>query len=577
MYKKTLKKIIIFFMIICSMTSVNIFANNNNNNKEVTFYFVSKSHPETYKYISKVFLYELPPGTFDYNQNETKLANLLDNMSDKQLASLCPYREFYEPFNETLTIDKLKSDKLYYTRVYDYWKNEIFAPFVFAPSVTSNIHPKQVSHNMFVFFIKKEKKSRDGQKFNVPAKGALFRLYKYGSVSEDVDELGNGVKQENLFISDENGIVTVGSSNDIPLGYYYLVEEKTASSNMVINPEVANCKDNKLFFINIPTGFVIPEGSKLIESPPHPAEEINNNGIIYNYESPKIYKKLDSTINNEYHYTIVSSLPPNLVSYQNIRIIDKPSDNLKINYNTITITEADNNIDSYKYDITENLDGGFTIHLNDEYLDYFAEKHLNIRYTAHLKNGENEKVTNEAILKVIDPLGEPKNISDNVDDNPVSKYEKRFIKKSSNNMRLKGAEFIVQNSNGLFLDQSTGQTKWTENFKEATKFISNEAGEFSVKNLSLGSYRLFEVKAPYGYIKIKEPVDFEITADKQDMLKEEIIINKPDKQLNETSTTLPNTGLLNETILKYLISMLILLAITKRRKGYEIKKYKDKA
>lgn len=127
----------------------------------------------------------------------------------------------------------------------------------------------------------------------------------------------------------------------------------------------------------------------------------------------------------------------------------------------------------------------------------------------------------------------------------------KFVKQDRTTQdKLKGAEFVVQNSANKYLKQTVTDglitaTSWVDKKEEATKFISNAEGTFEVTGLAYGSanqkhdeasstYKLVEVTAPTGYALLQDPVEFTVNASSyQD-------INTI--KVNNSKVTIPQTG-----------------------------------
>lgn len=136
----------------------------------------------------------------------------------------------------------------------------------------------------------------------------------------------------------------------------------------------------------------------------------------------------------------------------------------------------------------------------------------------------------------------------------VETYGKKFVKvdKNQRTKKLSGAEFVIKNVEGKFLvlkdtqqqsaDKATYDQKeaeyqeaiknnsqdkdvkkqardeayntlnivwdWSTNESDAFKITSGEEGEFEIKGLAAGTYKLKEVKAPEGYALLKEDIEF---------------------------------------------------------------------
>ncbi|WP_010098073.1 SpaA isopeptide-forming pilin-related protein [Ornithinibacillus scapharcae] len=78
---------------------------------------------------------------------------------------------------------------------------------------------------------------------------------------------------------------------------------------------------------------------------------------------------------------------------------------------------------------------------------------------------------------------------------------------SKNNKPLSGAEFNLQNLEGHVI---------------LTNLVTDDEGKIEINHLAPGNYKLVETKAPRGYRKLTEPVEFEITVDQKETL--EIVV-----------------------------------------------------
>ena len=154
----------------------------------------------------------------------------------------------------------------------------------------------------------------------------------------------------------------------------------------------------------------------------------------------------------------------------------------------------------------------------------------------------------------------------------------KFVKHAAGNENdlLKGAEFVVVRSNNnvdeylsTAIDQGTGEAKWvpvkdSQDYKDAKRYTSNEAGKLEVTGLKNGEYALRELKSPNGYQLLTEDFKFTITPGSYD---ETALL----KVANTPKGFLPSTGGIG--IVAFLLVGAILMvgvAIKYRRTHHEV-------
>ncbi|MED0967417.1 isopeptide-forming domain-containing fimbrial protein [Bacillus paramycoides] len=131
-----------------------------------------------------------------------------------------------------------------------------------------------------------------------------------------------------------------------------------------------------------------------------------------------------------------------------------------------------------------------------------------LKYTMHIKSKIAEGTPVEVLAKYIANGGVP-NIAELVFDNtPISsnkvvvippsigKIEIEKVDAADENIKLQHAEFQVFNQEG----------------KEVGKLITDENGKASLEKLPFGKYTIKEVKAPNGYMLLRDPIEVEVTA-----------------------------------------------------------------
>ncbi|MDZ5575194.1 SpaH/EbpB family LPXTG-anchored major pilin [Enterococcus cecorum] len=154
----------------------------------------------------------------------------------------------------------------------------------------------------------------------------------------------------------------------------------------------------------------------------------------------------------------------------------------------------------------------------------------------------------------------------------------KFVKQDRTTQeKLKGAEFVVQNSANKYLKQTVTNgvitaTSWVDTKEEATKFISNAEGTFEVTGLAYGSanqtpetasstYKLVEVTAPTGYALLQEPVEFTVNASSYQ--------DTNTITVNNSKVTIPQTGGIGSAIVIGLGLLVISFGLVTKLKTVE--------
>lgn len=91
------------------------------------------------------------------------------------------------------------------------------------------------------------------------------------------------------------------------------------------------------------------------------------------------------------------------------------------------------------------------------------------------------------------------------------------VNKDNTTVKLQGVGFYLQNKEtGKYVGKSAdGKITYVDSKEQATEFITDKNGEFTVENLIVGTYVAYETKNPnYGYEIIKDGVEKTLTVDK---------------------------------------------------------------
>ena len=91
------------------------------------------------------------------------------------------------------------------------------------------------------------------------------------------------------------------------------------------------------------------------------------------------------------------------------------------------------------------------------------------------------------------------------------------VNKDNTTVKLQGVGFYLQNKEtGKYVSKSAdGKITYVDSKEQATEFVTDKNGEFTVENLIVGTYVAYETKNPnYGYEIIKDGVEKTLTVDK---------------------------------------------------------------
>lgn len=181
-----------------------------------------------------------------------------------------------------------------------------------------------------------------------------------------------------------------------------------------------------------------------------------------------------------------------------------------------------------------------------QYLSQYAGQRIEFYYTVSFTDETpvDLDINNEFTVTMNHDGGQD-DVKTNDPIDPIITGGKKFFKHEDGETKgLAGAEFIViREVNGVeqYLTVGTDSKTWTpvgpnEDYANATKFISDADGRFEVTGLAYGDYMLREIKAPNGFQKLTDDVDFEIDKDSYNNATALPIAN------SSKGGTLPSTG-----------------------------------
>ena len=255
-------------------------------------------------------------------------------------------------------------------------------------------------------------------------------------------------------------------------------------------------------------------------------------------------------------FKITSTMPKGIADYKVLTYSDQFLKGLSYKGN-LTVLKNGTSIPAENYKLTEPSVGTkaakIIVEFKDTYIKTLAPGDvITITYQASINEDAVMGDANPNDAKVTYGHNPDFTKDNEVDEDPeLHTGGAKFVKQDRTTQeKLKGAEFVVQNSANKFLKQTVTEgvitaTSWVDTKEEATKFISNAEGTFEVKGLAYGSagdtaaeasstYYLVEVTAPKDYAKLQDPIKFTVHASSyQDTNTIEV---------NNSKVTIPQTG-----------------------------------
>lgn len=119
---------------------------------------------------------------------------------------------------------------------------------------------------------------------------------------------------------------------------------------------------------------------------------------------------------------------------------------------------------------------------------------------------------------------------------PTGQFEIEKVDDKDSELKLKGAVFQVLNKEG----------------KEVSRLITNEKGKVISNQLAIGKYTIKEIKAPNGYMLLRDPIEIEIT--------EAVKTQKITVKNAKNNWVIPNTGGSGTTIF-YVIGIMLMFGV----------------
>lgn len=200
-------------------------------------------------------------------------------------------------------------------------------------------------------------------------------------------------------------------------------------------------------------------------------------------------------------YQLTVQLTPDLTKYKKFLLRDTFDEGLVLDKDSLVVKVGKEKLTDYQANVTEQ---GFTLDFEIAKLQKYAGETLVLRYTMTLlsKDKVDQALKNIATLETdVDKI---------TDSKEVYTGGRRFIKVdlSDEKKRLTGAEFLVKDTQGNYLHETSAGYSWQESKENAKQLVSDNLGDFAVSGLRYGKYFLEEITAPAGYAVNRETIPF---------------------------------------------------------------------
>lgn len=255
-------------------------------------------------------------------------------------------------------------------------------------------------------------------------------------------------------------------------------------------------------------------------------------------------------------FTITSEMPDGIADYKVLTYSDQFSKGLSYQGNLTVLKNGESiSVENYQLLVpyVGTKEAEISVAFTEAYIKTLAPgDEITITYQASINEDAVMGAANPNDAKVTYGHNPDFTKDNEVEENPeLHTGGAKFVKQDRTTQeKLRGAEFVVQNSANKYLKQTVTSgvitaTSWVDTKEEATKFISNAEGKFEVTGLAYGSanqkaaeasstYKLVEVTAPTGYALLNEAIEFTVNASSYQ--------DTNTITVNNSKVTIPQTG-----------------------------------
>ncbi|UTH15996.1 SpaH/EbpB family LPXTG-anchored major pilin [Macrococcus epidermidis] len=400
-----------------------------------------------------------------------------------------------------------------------------------------------------------------------------------------------GAKMGQTAKTDANGVVTVPNLEE---GIYWFTED-TSSSVITANA--------------VPFGLELPVTNQagtgyITDLHVYPKNTLEGSPLIDKDVSVDGNKSSSYDIGDDFNWLIQPTIVKGIEEYNKYTVTDKldPAldfqgvDKVTVNVNGQALTPSSDYTVNYD-EATRIVSVDFTSAGLKTLATFGVESKLNIMMPTVINNKAimGKPILNNATLDfdnghgtTTDPSGVGKIVAAArvaaLDIPKVYTGGKNFIKTNGIDP-LQGAEFVIQNKAGQYLQQeaATLRNVWVSDQAQATVFKSGDDGKFEVKGLAYGEngnnnggstdYILVETKAPSGYTIPTNPnYSFIVNsnsyyADPSIITDESSVATVSPKEIVNKKTSIPNTGGMGTVLFTVIgLGLMVLALITYRKR-----------